>query len=746
MNRAIPALVAALVLLAPAAALGVLADDGGGDEDTTITVAPTRVGDAYRVDEQLSLPETDGEATRIVTVEAPTTARDRYGVERDTVPFLVQRRVDGEPVRAERCHGAQGHVDTVQRVPLLGDGLRRSVEVAADDQDGGALWTDENPRRTELLTDFDPEPCYGRNPLGGETLEEGDRLPFAFFRPHLADAMDPGEGPVPSAPAEPTTFHGRDALRFTYGDVTYATAPGVNGSAVGVAGSHSFVVADGLPGVVRAEQHLGIDIDLSFEVGCRGCPPATPPTADGGHPRDPSAYGWGFDVEVDFQFNHTTELAGFERGNGTTLEAPVLEPLVPATTPHDGTRGVGHQAAYTNGFDLPYPQEKAWRDVRGDPVTVAYFARHGEAYVTAMTYDRGKRPEQPEQATTDGGWTFLLRDDQRTLRVTTTEVTGAEAAGTTVESPRETAVKDHETWGEGWHVPREDLPAEVPDGDALAQPIQAHGMAPEEVRHVSVEVHHTPDGEPPRIAVRVADVSYADPPEDARGVEMRLQATTGGLTGIVSTEPIQKEEGPWASSYPGDLRERGASTAAFGLPAGPESGAGLAAAGAAGLGLLALLAKFVLLPLYARLRKEDLLDHPVRARLHQRVREEPGLHQAALVDEAGTGKGAALHHLRKLEEADLLARLEQGGYVRYYVPGEVTPGEARRRAVLRAGSNRPVYEVLSEDPSRSLRDVAEEVGVSAPTVHRCLEQLREADLVDDQDRPVAHVDAPQARA
>jgi DNA-binding transcriptional ArsR family regulator len=743
-----PALLA-IALFVPALAVGVAADGHQDDETTTVTVAPIRVGDGYRIEEALDLPENESRSTRVVTVGEPGTVRDRYGIERETVPFLVQRRVDGDVVGADRCHGARGHVDAVQRVPLVGDGLETNVEAATDGDD--ALWTDENPRRTQVLASFDPGPCYRRNPLAGETLAEGDRIRLAAVWPQMAqDARPADPGPVRSAPAEPTTFHGRDALEFRFRDVELATQPGRNASAVGLGGTYTFVVADGLPGVVRSERDVRLDLDLDFgiDVGCWGCPPDPGPDAStspaDGSSEDQEGYGsWDWSFDFDLSYHAESELAGYERGDGPALEAPAQEPLVPPTTPHGGSHDVGLRPADASAFEVPYPHGPAWDDIRNDPGTVAFLERHPDAYAHEYTYDWGKRPEEPEDARTDGGWTFVFADDEGEYEVTTTQVTGADTPAGTVESPEEAPVKDRDRRDGEWPAARDTLPDEVPGAEALAAPVAAHGIGPDEVEHVTVRVD--PRDEGPSIKAAVANVSYADPPEDARGVEMRLDVREGGLEVVKSTEPVQREEGPRASYRPTPLADE-ADTAAFGLPAGPESGAGLAAAGAAGVGLLALLAKFVLLPLYARIRRDELLDDPVRQALHDRAREDPGVHQAALVEEAGVGKGAALHHIRKLVEADLLARFEQGGYVRYHVPGEADPEEARREAVLRAGSNRPVYEALAEDPTRSLRDVAGEVGVSAPTVHRSVEQLREAGLVDEEGRPRTAGTPAQAQA
>lgn len=160
-----------------------------------------------------------------------------------------------------------------------------------------------------------------------------------------------------------------------------------------------------------------------------------------------------------------------------------------------------------------------------------------------------------------------------------------------------------------------------------------------------------------------------------------------------------------------------------------ESPAGVATIAVTSLAALGLLVKLALLPLYTRLQRGRLLDHPVRARMFDVVRAEPGIHLSALESTVGIAKGATRHHLDKLARHHLVFTVQEGGFTRCYVAGALPPEAARQHALLRAGSHQRVYELYVARPEISLREAARELGMSAPSVHRARRKLVAAGLL-----------------
>src|SRR5882762_8990173 len=78
--------------------------------------------------------------------------------------------------------------------------------------------------------------------------------------------------------------------------------------------------------------------------------------------------------------------------------------------------------------------------------------------------------------------------------------------------------------------------------------------------------------------------------------------------------------------------------------------------------LLVLLAGTI----FKRLNQASLLDHFVRGRLCQVIRENPGIHFAELRRQAGFANGSTSHHLRILEQGGYLRVVIDGGKTRFY--------------------------------------------------------------------------------
>lgn len=211
-----------------------------------------------------------------------------------------------------------------------------------------------------------------------------------------------------------------------------------------------------------------------------------------------------------------------------------------------------------------------------------------------------------------------------------------------------------------------------------------------------------------------------------------IDLLSGGLRAIYSRQAT--ESSTFLSTGPtGGLgRADAPRTSAFAALALPTLGAGLGASTpevVAGVTVLGLLVKFLVLPLYTRLTRARLLDHPVRARLLERIRAEPGVHRQDLVGFARCGDGATRHHLRQLAKHRLVVEVETPGFARYFAAGALPPALARDEAVLRDGSHRRVYDLYVTQPGLSLREAGARLDMSAPSVFRAKRALTKAGLL-----------------
>lgn len=166
----------------------------------------------------------------------------------------------------------------------------------------------------------------------------------------------------------------------------------------------------------------------------------------------------------------------------------------------------------------------------------------------------------------------------------------------------------------------------------------------------------------------------------------------------------------------------------------------VAAAGSAALSLLPVLfGRF-----YTRLAPGDALLHPVRRRLHEIVTAEPGIHMAALAERLGVANGQLVYHLDVLRRERLVARVDSAGAARLFAAGTLAPQEMRQRAAMMSGSSERIATVVRERPGVTMREVADAVGLSVPAVHRALEKLESAGVVERRRVGRAHAVYPLA--
>lgn len=189
----------------------------------------------------------------------------------------------------------------------------------------------------------------------------------------------------------------------------------------------------------------------------------------------------------------------------------------------------------------------------------------------------------------------------------------------------------------------------------------------------------------------------------------------------------------------GDAGAMDAGGTASGPGEGPLWVAPTAPAAATGVGLVGLLAAALyyfwpslkglpLAGLFSRIRGDQVLEHPQRARLLDAVQADPGVHFQELSRRLGLGHGVLEHHLRKLVDAELVVVRRSAGYTCYF------PKATDRRVMdaapmLRSGGSRAVLAAVAQRPGTSSRDLAAHLGLAPSTVSYHLKRLETAGLV-----------------
>ncbi len=156
-----------------------------------------------------------------------------------------------------------------------------------------------------------------------------------------------------------------------------------------------------------------------------------------------------------------------------------------------------------------------------------------------------------------------------------------------------------------------------------------------------------------------------------------------------------------------------------------------AAVGAGALVLLlpALKGLFGALPMFSRIRKEDLLEHPVRSDIFDAIQADPGIHFQELVRRIGKGRGTMEHHVRKMVAADILVEKANKGFNCFFPKGEVDRHVMAAAPLLKGEGGRNVLGAICSSPGIVAVHVAEHLGMSTSTVNYHIKRLSEAGLV-----------------
>ncbi|HLF16168.1 MAG TPA: winged helix-turn-helix transcriptional regulator [Candidatus Thermoplasmatota archaeon] len=148
---------------------------------------------------------------------------------------------------------------------------------------------------------------------------------------------------------------------------------------------------------------------------------------------------------------------------------------------------------------------------------------------------------------------------------------------------------------------------------------------------------------------------------------------------------------------------------------------------AVGAALWRLAAFFV--PLFSRLRKHEVADHPVRAELLALILADPGIHTSELCLRSGLGSGHVRHHLSVLESYGFIARSNGGRYVCYYPSQESARRMHHRIKVVKTSRARFLLGLVRSRPGLSMVDVERMAGVARSRLDYHLRRLVAADLV-----------------
>jgi len=126
---------------------------------------------------------------------------------------------------------------------------------------------------------------------------------------------------------------------------------------------------------------------------------------------------------------------------------------------------------------------------------------------------------------------------------------------------------------------------------------------------------------------------------------------------------------------------------------------------------------------------EPELDLQSRRTIYQYVRDNPGSHFRALLEDLEYAQGTLQYHLRWLEDQGLLEESDDGKFTRYYPAEEFDEVDQAVMNALRREYARRIVAHLAVEGALSTADLSDRLERSPSTVSWHLSKLEDADLV-----------------
>lgn len=139
--------------------------------------------------------------------------------------------------------------------------------------------------------------------------------------------------------------------------------------------------------------------------------------------------------------------------------------------------------------------------------------------------------------------------------------------------------------------------------------------------------------------------------------------------------------------------------------------------------------RLALYPLYVRLKKEDILENPLRDDILEAVQTEPGISASELGRRLSCGWGTLVYHLTVLERMQLLSSQREGRHKRFFVQGRINYSDKEAVGLLANPAARTILDAVRETPGIIQRDLGRRLGLTAGTIAWHVERLSAAGLV-----------------
>jgi Mn-dependent DtxR family transcriptional regulator len=138
----------------------------------------------------------------------------------------------------------------------------------------------------------------------------------------------------------------------------------------------------------------------------------------------------------------------------------------------------------------------------------------------------------------------------------------------------------------------------------------------------------------------------------------------------------------------------------------------------------------LLLPLFSRIEKDELLENERRAQIFELIKQQPGIHLSQIARSLDLAWGTTLHHLRKLREQRLVQIKQNGHHKCFFINGSgYSDQQMQAMSLLKNDTLADVASAIEAHAGSSLKQVSEALGISSPLAAFHVRKLERAGLI-----------------
>ncbi|WP_455391777.1 winged helix-turn-helix transcriptional regulator [[Eubacterium] cellulosolvens] len=128
--------------------------------------------------------------------------------------------------------------------------------------------------------------------------------------------------------------------------------------------------------------------------------------------------------------------------------------------------------------------------------------------------------------------------------------------------------------------------------------------------------------------------------------------------------------------------------------------------------------------LYTKMRREQLLEHRVRANIYDYINKNPGVHYRGIMNDLDLQMGVLTHHLNMLEQERYIKSYQDGMYRRFYpISAQIDTG------LILTDVQRRILKLIQGTPGISQADISRNLGYTRKVVYYHVKILENAGFV-----------------